>query len=33
MSLSRAQEGESALTIFELDDEPPAEALQTIEQD
>ena len=33
MSLSRAQQGESALTIFELDDEPPAEALKTIEQD
>ena len=33
MSLSRAQEGESALTIFELDDEPPADALQIIEQD
>ena len=33
MSLSRADEGESALTIFELDDEPPVHALQAIEQD
>jgi D-3-phosphoglycerate dehydrogenase len=33
MSLSRAEEGEWALTIFELDEEPPANALQSIEQD
>ena len=33
MSLSRAEEGKWALTIFELDEEPPANALQAIEQD
>lgn len=33
MSLSRADKGEWALTIFELDDEPPADALQAIEED
>ena len=33
MSLSRADEGKWALTIFELDDEPPANALQAIVED
>ena len=33
MSLSRADKGEWALTIFELDDEPPADALRAIEED
>jgi hypothetical protein len=33
MSLSRAEEGKWALTIFELDEEPPTNALQAIEQD
>ncbi|MEC8243749.1 MAG: phosphoglycerate dehydrogenase [Verrucomicrobiota bacterium] len=33
MSLSRADKGEWALTILELDDEPPANALEAIEQD
>jgi D-3-phosphoglycerate dehydrogenase len=33
MSLSRADQGEWALTILELDDEPPANALEAIEKD
>jgi hypothetical protein len=33
MSLSRADEGKWALTIFELDEEPPETALLAIEQD
>jgi D-3-phosphoglycerate dehydrogenase len=33
MSLSRADQGEWALTIFELDDEPPVNALEAIEKD
>ena len=33
MSLSRADKGEWALTILELDDEPPANALEAIEKD
>jgi len=33
MSLSRADEGKWALTIFELEDEPPAKALQAIVED
>lgn len=33
MSLSRAQDGEWALTICELDEEPPATALQTLVDD
>ena len=33
MSLSRADEGKWALTIFELDDEPPANALKAIVED
>ena len=33
MSLSRADKDEWALTILELDDEPPANALEAIEQD
>ena len=33
MSLSRAEEGEWALTICELDDEPPASALQALVDD
>ena len=33
MSLSRADEGKWALTIFELDEEPPANALKAIVED
>ena len=33
MSLSRAQDGEWALTICELDEEPPASALQALVDD